>query len=45
MESDKEIVLKVLEGTFIQHWDVIQNEATRAQSKTGMPMLGVSFPT
>jgi hypothetical protein len=27
-----------------EHWDVIQDEATRAESKSGNPMFGISFP-
>jgi predicted SnoaL-like aldol condensation-catalyzing enzyme len=28
----------------VEHWDVIQDEATRVQSKSGNPMFGISFP-
>jgi predicted SnoaL-like aldol condensation-catalyzing enzyme len=28
----------------IEHWDVIQDEATKEQSKSGNPMFGDSFP-
>jgi predicted SnoaL-like aldol condensation-catalyzing enzyme len=27
-----------------EHWDVLQDEATRAQSRSGLPMFGDSFP-
>ena len=27
-----------------EHWDVIQDEATREQSKSGLPMFGNDFP-
>ena len=27
-----------------EHWDVIQDEATREQSKSGNPMFGSDFP-
>jgi predicted SnoaL-like aldol condensation-catalyzing enzyme len=27
-----------------EHWDVIQDEATRQQSQSGLPMFGDSFP-
>jgi epsilon-lactone hydrolase len=27
-----------------EHWDVIQDEATRSQSKSGLPMFGDTFP-
>jgi predicted SnoaL-like aldol condensation-catalyzing enzyme len=32
------------EGVLVEHWDVIEDEATRAQSKSGNPMFGSSFP-
>jgi predicted SnoaL-like aldol condensation-catalyzing enzyme len=38
-------ILRVADGILVEHWDVIQDEATRAQSKSGMPMFGASFPT
>jgi predicted SnoaL-like aldol condensation-catalyzing enzyme len=28
----------------VEHWDVIQDEATEQQSKSGNPMFGGSFP-
>ncbi len=31
-------------GILVEHWDVIQDEATREQSKSGNPMFGGSFP-
>jgi hypothetical protein len=27
-----------------EHWDVLQNEATEAESKSGRPMFGDRFP-
>ena len=38
-------ILRVADGILVEHWDVIQDEATRAQSKSGMPMFGASFPS
>jgi predicted SnoaL-like aldol condensation-catalyzing enzyme len=32
------------DGVLAEHWDVIQDEATRAQSLSGLPMFGDSFP-
>jgi hypothetical protein len=29
----------------VEHWDVFQDEATRAQSKSGLPMFGEEFST
>ena len=37
-------ILRVDNGVFVEHWDVIQDEATTAQSKSGRPMFGDSFP-
>jgi predicted SnoaL-like aldol condensation-catalyzing enzyme len=34
-----------MEGDVLaEHWDVIQDEATREQSKSGLPMFGDQFP-
>jgi len=38
-------ILRIADGVLAEHWDVIQDEATREQSKSGMPMFGISFPT
>jgi predicted SnoaL-like aldol condensation-catalyzing enzyme len=37
-------ILRIADRVLVEHWDVIQNEATREQSKSGMPMFGASFP-
>jgi predicted SnoaL-like aldol condensation-catalyzing enzyme len=37
-------ILHVQDGILVEHWDVIQDEATREQSKSGSPMFGDSFP-
>jgi predicted SnoaL-like aldol condensation-catalyzing enzyme len=37
-------ILRIENGVFVEHWDVIQDEATRELSKSGRPMFGVSFP-
>ena len=37
-------ILKVIDGVLVEHWDVIQDEATRASSQSGLPMVGDSFP-
>jgi predicted SnoaL-like aldol condensation-catalyzing enzyme len=37
-------VLRIEEGVLVEHWDVIQDEATEEQSKSGRPMFGDSFP-
>src|ERR1700741_388636 len=37
-------ILRIQNGILVEHWDVIQDEATRDQSKSGLPMFGESFP-
>ena len=37
-------ILRIEDGVFVEHWDVIQDEATEEQSKSGRPMFGEAFP-
>ena len=37
-------ILRIENGILVEHWDVIQDEATAEQSKSGLPMFGESFP-
>ena len=37
-------ILRIQDGIFLEHWDVIQDEATEEQSKSGAPMFGKTFP-
>ena len=37
-------VVRLENGVLAEHWDVIQDEATRAVSKSGLPMFGDKFP-
>jgi predicted SnoaL-like aldol condensation-catalyzing enzyme len=37
-------VVRMKDGILVEHWDVIQDEATSQQSKSGNPMFGNSFP-
>jgi predicted SnoaL-like aldol condensation-catalyzing enzyme len=37
-------ILRIADGVLVEHWDVIQDEATRLQSKSGLPMFGDKFP-
>src|SRR4051812_29623371 len=37
-------ILRIEDGILVEHWDVIQDEATQEQSKSGLPMFGGSFP-
>jgi predicted SnoaL-like aldol condensation-catalyzing enzyme len=38
-------IFRIENGILVEHWDVIQDEATREQSKSGRPMFGESFPS
>jgi predicted SnoaL-like aldol condensation-catalyzing enzyme len=37
-------ILRIENGMLVEHWDVIQDEATQEKSKSGRPMFGDSFP-
>jgi len=37
-------VVRIEDGRLAEHWDVLQDEATREQSKSGNPMFGDTFP-
>jgi predicted SnoaL-like aldol condensation-catalyzing enzyme len=37
-------ILRIKDGTLVEHWDVIQDEATQEESKSKAPMFGTSFP-
>jgi predicted SnoaL-like aldol condensation-catalyzing enzyme len=37
-------IVRIENGVLAEHWDVIQDEATEAQSKSKAPMFGSSFP-
>ena len=36
-------ILRIKDGILVEHWDVIQDEATRESSKSGLPMFGDNF--
>ena len=36
-------VVRIADGVLAEHWGVIQDEATRAASKSGLPMFGDRF--
>ncbi|WP_263381204.1 nuclear transport factor 2 family protein [Granulicella arctica] len=36
-------VVRLDNGVLAEHWDVIQDEATEAESESGLPMFGASF--
>ena len=37
-------ILRIKDGVLVEHWDVIQDEATQEQSKSSRPMFGNTFP-
>ncbi len=37
-------IVRLQDGKLVEHWDVIQDEATLEQSKSGLPMFGHKFP-
>jgi predicted SnoaL-like aldol condensation-catalyzing enzyme len=37
-------IVRMEDGVLVEHWDVIQDEATREQSRSGLPMFGDIFP-
>jgi predicted SnoaL-like aldol condensation-catalyzing enzyme len=38
-------IVRIKDGLLVEHWDVIEDEATREQSKSGQPMFGDKFAT
>ncbi|MGC1458945.1 MAG: ester cyclase [Steroidobacteraceae bacterium] len=36
-------IVRMEDGKLAEHWDVLQDEATAAESRSGLPMFGVSF--
>jgi MFS family permease len=37
-------VVRIENGVLAEHWDVLQDEATQAESRSGLPMFGDRFP-
>jgi predicted SnoaL-like aldol condensation-catalyzing enzyme len=37
-------VVRVADGMLAEHWDVLQDEVTSAESQSGRPMFGTEFP-
>ena len=35
---------RLQDGLLAEHWDVLQDEATAAESRSGLPMFGDAFP-
>jgi predicted SnoaL-like aldol condensation-catalyzing enzyme len=38
-------IVRFEDGLLTEHWDVSQDEATQAESVSGLPMFGKSFPS
>jgi predicted SnoaL-like aldol condensation-catalyzing enzyme len=36
-------IVRIENGRLAEHWDVLQDEVTKAQSKSGLPMFGDAF--
>jgi predicted SnoaL-like aldol condensation-catalyzing enzyme len=37
-------IVRLEDGKLAEHWDVLQDEATKAASASGLPMFGEHFP-
>jgi len=37
-------IVRVADGLLAEHWDVLQDEVTEAESQSGLPMFGTKFP-
>src|SRR5258707_5323722 len=38
-------IVRIKDGVLVEHWDVIEDEASPEQSKSGLPMFGDKFAT
>jgi predicted SnoaL-like aldol condensation-catalyzing enzyme len=36
-------IVRIANGVLVEHWDVIEDESTRQDSKSGLPMFGDQF--
>jgi predicted SnoaL-like aldol condensation-catalyzing enzyme len=37
-------IVRIADGVLIEHWDVLQDEATKVESQSGLQMFGTTFP-
>jgi predicted SnoaL-like aldol condensation-catalyzing enzyme len=37
-------IIRIADGVLTEHWDVLQDEATKEESLSGLPMFGRTFP-
>jgi len=35
--------VRVVDGVLVEHWDVVEDEASQTESKSGLPMFGQQF--
>jgi predicted SnoaL-like aldol condensation-catalyzing enzyme len=38
-------ILRIEDGRLAEHWEKLQDEATQAESRSGLPMFGDEFPS
>jgi hypothetical protein len=38
-------IVRIADGKLAEQWDVIQDEADRTQSRSGLPMFGDTLPS
>jgi hypothetical protein len=36
-------ILRIENGILVEHWEVLQDEASKQESKSGLPMFGDKF--
>jgi predicted SnoaL-like aldol condensation-catalyzing enzyme len=36
-------IVRIADGVLAEHWDVLQDEATKEESQSGLPMFGDTF--
>ena len=37
-------IVRIADGLLTEHWDILQDEATKVESQSGLPMFGTTFP-
>jgi predicted SnoaL-like aldol condensation-catalyzing enzyme len=37
-------IVSIADGVLAEHWDVLQDEASKIESQSGLPMFGEEFP-
>ena len=37
-------IVRIADGVLIEHWDILQDEETKEESQSGLPMFGTTFP-